>query len=148
MARRRQPNLPAQRDLPGVAQPSGQTRVEQRVVSVTWSAPLPPAEELERYAAIMPDLPSRLVANWENQTNHRIDLEKRVIQGDVRRANWGLILGWIFAMALLAGSVFLISTGHEGIGVTTLLIELAALGGTLVFSDFRRRQERNSKAGR
>jgi hypothetical protein len=96
----------------------------------------------------MPDLPERLVTNWETQTSHRMDLERRVIHGDVRRSNWGLVLGWTFAMALLAASVYLISTGHESIGVTALLSELAVLGGSLIYSDYRRRQQRNNKSGR
>jgi uncharacterized membrane protein len=124
----------------------GCSRVEQRMVATFRSSPLPSAEELQRYKEIMPDLPERLVGNWERQTEHRISLETKVIDGDVSRSKWGLIAGWSFAMALLAASVFLISTGHESIGVTALLIELAALGGSLVYSDYRRRRERNRKA--
>lgn len=89
----------------------------------------------------------RLLVNFEKQTDHRIGLEKRVIDGDVRRADRGLIFGWIFAMALLAASVYLIATGHEGIGVMGLLGELAVLGGSFIYADYRRRQERNRKAG-
>lgn len=110
------------------------------------SGPLPSADELERYQAIMPDLPERLVANWERQTEHRIDLEKRVIKGDIRRADWGLILGWIFALTLLVASVYLIATDHEGIGVTTFLTEMAVLGGAFVYGTIKRRQDRNRKA--
>lgn len=149
MARRGRQTLPSRvNDGYGNAEPLAMRRVEQRMVAqFSWSGPLPPAAELERYKAIMPDLPERLVANWEKQTDHRIELEDRVIGGDIRRANWGLIGGWIFAMTLLAASVYLIATGHEGIGVTGFLGELAVLGGAFLYSDRRRRQERNRKAG-
>jgi hypothetical protein len=92
-------------------------------------------------------MPERLLANFEKQTDHRIGLENRVIDGDIRRADWGLKAAWTFAMALLAASVYLITTGHEGYGVTTLLGELAILGGSFVYTDIRRRRERNQKAG-
>lgn len=124
------------------------TRVEQQILlEQRVSGPLPSADQLERYNAIVPGMAERLLVNFEKQTDHRIGLEKRVIDGDVRRADRGLIFGWIFAMALLAASVYLIATGHEGIGVMGLLGELAVLGGSFIYADYRRRQERNRKAG-
>ncbi len=127
-----------------------QSSTQQRSVVAarfSFSGPLPPASELEKYKAIVPDMPERLLANFEKQTDHRQALERRVIEGDVQRAHWGLVAGWTFAMSLLVASVYLIATGHESVGVMALLGELAALGGSFVYSDYRRRQERNRKAG-
>ena len=132
-------------------QPQGVRRAERQhravLAQLQISGPLPSAAELERYKAIVPDMPERLLANFEKQTDHRIDLEKKVVEGDIRRADLGLKAGWVFAMALLLASVYLIANGHEGIGVTGLLGELAGLGGAFVYADIRRRQERNRKAG-
>lgn len=115
------------------------------VATQTIVGPLPSAAELERYQAIIPDMPERLLANFEKQTDHRIDLENRVIQGDIHRADLGLKAGWTFAVLLLAASVFLISTSHESVGVLGLLTEFAWLGGSFIYTDIRRRQERNRR---
>jgi hypothetical protein len=89
----------------------------------------------------------RLLVQVEHQTEHRIGLENRVIDADIRRGNLGLYAGWSFAMSLLIASVYLISTGHEGIGVTALLSDLGTLGAAFLYGDYRRRQERNKKTG-
>lgn len=121
------------------------TRQQLLAVRQEISGPLPSADELERYAALVPDMPERLLASWERQTEHRIDLERKVIAGDIWRSNWGLRLGWIFAMSLLAAAVYLISTGHESQGVLTLLTTLGGMAGLFVYQDIRRRAERNRK---
>lgn len=125
-----------------------QSYVRQEVLLARLrSGPLPSSDELAAYDVVVPGMAERLLKNLEKQTDHRIDIEKKVIEGDIRRADRGLIAGWTFAMALLGASLYLIANGHESIGVTGLLGELAILGGSLVYSHYQRRQERNRKAG-
>lgn len=120
---------------------------KQQLIAARWevSGPLPSADELERYAALMPDMPERLVANWERQTAHRMTLERTVIEGDEWRSKWGLRLGWVFAISLLAASVYLIVNGFGTQGVLVFLTEMIGLGAALLYTDVRRRQERKQK---
>lgn len=85
------------------------------------------------------------MANWERQTTHRMNLERTVIDGDVWRSNWGLRLAFVFAIALLAASVYLIVNGFGTQGVLVFLTEMVSFGASFLYSDIRRRQERNQK---
>ena len=88
----------------------------------------------------------RLLVKFEQQTDHRMSLETKVIQGDIRRANWGLIAATIFGLSVLVASVVLILNGHEGAGVTTLLGAFLTYGLAFLYGNETRRRERNRKA--
>lgn len=120
------------------------TVIQTQVVT----GPLPSAAELERYRAVVPDMPDRLLAHFEKQSDHRMELEKAVIEGDQLRATLGLLGGFVIAMTVFIGSFVLIALGHESLGVLALLGDFAVVGGAYVYGDWRRRQERNQKANR
>ena len=89
----------------------------------------------------------RLLTKFEQQADHRMALEKHVIHADVTRANWGLVAGIVFGLAVLVASVVLILNGHEGPGLTALLADFLIYGGAFVYGNETRRRERNRKAG-
>ena len=46
------------------------------VTSQTYQGPIPPASEMQKYAAINPELPMRIMAMAEKQSAHRQEIEK------------------------------------------------------------------------
>lgn len=57
---------------------------------VSYSGPLPPANEFQKYDEVLNGAADRLLAMAENQARHRQDLEKAVIYGNQKKSFLGL----------------------------------------------------------
>jgi uncharacterized membrane protein len=78
----------------------------------------------------------------ENQSAHRIELEKIVIIGDSKRADRGLICGLVFGVLVVVLSFILILWGHDSAGTVLGTTDLVALIGTFIYGTRARREER------
>lgn len=56
----------------------------------THFGPIPHPRTLAQYQEIIPDAANRIIKMAERQQNHRMSIEKRVIYGDIVRADIGL----------------------------------------------------------
>ena len=70
-----------------------------------FSGPFPHPEILNKYNAVIPNGAERIMVMAEKQQNHRISLEKFVLENDARRADFGLILGFILALLVVGGGI-------------------------------------------
>ncbi|MDP2096308.1 MAG: DUF2335 domain-containing protein [Hydrogenophaga sp.] len=95
-----------------------------------YQGPLPPPDMMRGYNAEITDGANRLMLLLEKQTNHRIDMENRVVNGKLRLSKVGQALG--FVLALFFGCIALAFGlyGHEilaGTVLTTTIIGLAVV---------------------
>ena len=109
------------------------------------SGPLPHPEVLRQYDALIPNGADRILRLVEKQSEHRMELEKKVVYSDARRADWGVVAG------------ILVASGGMGFGYALLIHGLAvqasvfaggtiaALVGTFVYGTKSRREERIEK---
>lgn len=95
---------------------------------------------------ILPGLAERIVTRWEMQSNHRISLEKAVIEGDNKRANWGLGSATIISLAVLGVSGLLAMNNRESVAAVLAGVDIAALAGVFIYGTNSRKQERIEKA--
>ncbi len=72
-------------------------------------------------------------------------LEKAVIEGDNRRANWGLVSATVISLAVLGVSGVLAMGGHETVAGVLAGVDIAALAGVFVYGTNTRKQERVEK---
>lgn len=98
-----------------------------------FSGPLPHPEILAAYNDAVPDGADRILRMAEEQAEHRQYLEKMVIVADTRRSRLGLILGFVFVMALVAAGTFLIYVGKDTTGLVILLGSGASLAGLFIY---------------
>ena len=49
----------------------------------------------------------------ERQQDHRINMEESLIKGDIKRADLGLIFGFILFLFLFISGFYLIATGNQ-----------------------------------
>ena len=82
----------------------------------------------------------------EQQSTHRMALEKHVVTGDSRRSYLGLILGFIIALTFLGGAIFLIYNGHTVPGLLLGGLDLVSLVSVFVIGTNSRKAERERKA--
>jgi uncharacterized membrane protein len=78
-----------------------------------FSGPLPHPKIMADYKKVLPDAPERIFNMAEKQQNHRIKLEESLIKGDIKRADLGLIFGFILFLLLFMFGFYLIATGND-----------------------------------
>ena len=115
-------------------------------MSATFSGPLPPPEILIQYNDALPNGAERIIALAERQAEHRMTLERRVIEADIKRANWGLVTGFIVALAGLSASVFLVREGNTAAGTILGGLDLVGLVSVFIYGTVSRRNERKQRA--
>lgn len=101
-------------------------------MSEQFSGPLPPPRILAQYKDILPDAPERIFSMAERQGDHRIHLERTVVEQSERRANWGLALGFVLFLILAVGSLYLIAIGMQVSGLLVFVVAVASAVGNLI----------------
>ena len=87
---------------------------------------------------MIPGGAERLLALVERQAAHRQELEQSLLVGELRRAWWGLVAGFIVALSFLAASVGLIASGSRVEGTILGTVDLVALAGVFVYGSVSR----------
>jgi uncharacterized membrane protein len=82
----------------------------------------------------------------ESQHSHRQELEKCVITSNVKAQKLGTILGFIVAMAVVLGGMWLIHEGKSTAGLATTLTALASLVGVFVWSKHEQQKDLQKKS--
>ena len=113
-----------------------------------FAGPLPPPEILARYDVVVPGSAERIINLFVQQANHRMSLETVVIQGDSRRADWGVVAGFALTVMILAISLYLITRGYVWPGISFASLDLVGLIGVFIYGTNSRRRERQNKAER
>ena len=113
--------------------------------SVTFSGPLPPPEILRQFDNVVPGAAERIIKMAENQSSHRMELEKKVIESDVTRSRWGQILGFIIAILGLLVSAVVAIYGSAIAGGIIGVGTLASLVGVFMYGSKTRSKEREVK---
>lgn len=81
----------------------------------------------------------------EDQSFHRKELEKRVIDSDIARSKWGQILGFIIAITGLGVSAVVAVYGNAVAGGIIGVGTLASLVGVFMYGSKTRSEERKGK---
>ncbi len=111
----------------------------------SYQGPIPNPKLLKEFDNVLPGCAERIVSMAEQQSTHRMFLERTVVVSDSRRANQGLWVGGFIALLFLIGSVFLIYNNHDWAGGTLGTASLASLVGVFIYGTERRRSERIEK---
>ena len=114
----------------------GSLQVVTAQTTITRSGPLPPAEELLEYDNVVPGRAERLLKMAENQSAHRIEMERLVITSQQDQSARGQTYGLIIGLAgILVGGI-LSYFGHEAVGgvvagsTVTGLVSVFVIGKT------------------
>ena len=82
----------------------------------------------------------------ESQHEHRLLLEKKVVESNTFSQRVGLILGFVIAMTAIVGGIWLSSSGKSGAGLTSIIAALAALVGVFIYGKIQQGKELTEKA--
>jgi uncharacterized membrane protein len=118
---------------------------EFSIMAAFRKGPFPPPEEMQKYEILYPGATKLLFDNFISQTNHRIELEKTVIQGDNKRADKAQRNSFIIAMSFLALAGFLFIRGKDVYAISAVIAAIAPIVMAFITSSISRKKEKETK---
>ena len=101
-------------------------------IFASYSGPLPPAGELQRYDEVLPGLAEKIVAAWLEESDHRRAIDRTDQQSFYKLAFRGQWMAAVLAAGIFSGSVHLVLNGHDLAGLAMVLAEIAALSWAFI----------------
>ena len=75
---------------------SEQRPVSQEIRGAFFGGPIPPPDILAGYDQVVPGAADRIITMAETQSRHRQEIEKSIINSDIRNSKLGLWLGFFY----------------------------------------------------
>ena len=109
---------------------------------VMASGELPPADTVEAYEKVLKGAANRILAMLERQAEHRMEMERTLVESAARSERLGQILGVVIVLVVFLIASRLIWTGHEVSGTVLAVCDLGVLA-----SVYWRRDSSSSRPG-
>lgn len=124
---------------------SNYKRFEIREQRLNFQGPLPHPNDLAAYNEIVPGSAKTIINMALSQSEHRQNLEKSVINSDIKNSKLGLIFGLIIGLTGMGSAVYCASIGQPTVGSILGGGTLAMLVSTFVYGSKSRKKERERK---
>lgn len=101
-------------------------------VSEFHSGPLPSPRTLHGYKLVNSTFPDRIMKMTEEQSAHRQKNESRMVMNGTRNEFLGMLLAFIIVMTAIIGGIFLIYTGKDLSGLTSIIIGIVSAASVFI----------------
>lgn len=108
---------------------------------INYSGPIPHPDLLLGYEKVIPGSADRILIMAEKQSNHRIEIEKYVIENQQKQSRLGQIFAFILAIIGLSIGTILAILGREL--VASIIFGTTILGLVAVFISGKQYQRKN-----
>jgi uncharacterized membrane protein len=115
-------------------------------INLSGSLLLPSPELLKKYNSVMPGLADRLVTQAEQQTNHRIYMERRKLNSNILKSLIGLSFGFFIGILGVGGGMYLTFMGFNVIGIIFSSATLVSLVMAFIYGSQSKRYNYNLTA--
>lgn len=110
-----------------------------------YAGPLPHPNILEKFEQILPGAADRILKQAEAQTEHRIEIEKKVVSADIIKSYLGLVFGFILGLSGIGSGVYLATLGFNVFGPLLSGGSLITLVAVFIYGTRSRKQEREKR---
>jgi uncharacterized membrane protein len=114
----------------------------------TFVGPLPHPDVLKKFEDIVPGAAKQIIEQANKQTDHRINIEKQVIQSDIRKSYLGLVFGFILGLVGIGGGIYATTLGHNVFGPLLSGGTLVSLVYAFIYGTKSRKEERSERMKR
>lgn len=97
-----------------------------------WSGPLPPAEEIQKFAELVPDAPERIFKQWEIESKHRRDCENKALRASIRDSHLNRISAMIYIVGAFVLSGFALWLNLPWVGGIISGVTIASVVGAFL----------------
>ena len=77
----------------------------------------------------------------ENQADHRMTIEKSLVQADIRRSDFGLLYGFVLSLVVTGSGVWITLQDKSVVGFITMLAPLASIVALFVYNRQTQRKD-------
>lgn len=109
----------------------------------SFQGPIPPPEDLKGYEEVLPGASHRIITMAEENSKHRREMEKAIIEGNLNLSKRGQWIGLFLAVFFAGISLVLAFHGYETLG--GILISSTLLGALVIFVLNERPWEKQEK---
>ena len=106
------------------------------------SGPLPSPETFRADELAHPGTAERILQRFEKQSDHRMTMERKVIESNTFSQKAGVNWAGILAFVAIVGGIFLAFEGKSFTGLTMFIGAIASLVGTNLYSRHAQTEER------
>jgi len=96
---------------------------------------LPSAETVGAYEQVLPGAADRIIAMLEQQSVHRMEMERRNLERIARTERIQQVLGLVVVLVVFGVGTALILNDHEGPGTLLAVVDLLLLAAVFVRRD-------------
>ncbi len=119
--------------------------VRQVILQELYQGPMPHPDMLRKYEDLYPGAAKLLFDQFKTQSDHRIELEKKVIDGNIRSGRLGQWMGYSICMTALIGGGALSCFGIKLEGIIIAVAGLVALVTVFMTGKFAGQRELKAK---
>ncbi|MEI6533555.1 MAG: DUF2335 domain-containing protein [Candidatus Roizmanbacteria bacterium] len=83
------------------------------IESTYFAGPLPHPYILKKYEEILPGCADRIIKMAEDQSKHRMGLEKEVVGSNIMNEKIGMFVGFVMSIIVIATSTYLVSVNKS-----------------------------------
>lgn len=116
-----------------------QLKVQQLEIS---SGPIPSPQILQQYNNIVPDAAERIIRMAEKQSDHRIDLESKVVSSNIVKSYVGMVLATIIAVYGLYIAKEISINGNPWAAAIIAALDLGGLVSVAIYNVLSQKKER------
>lgn len=122
----------------GIQTPKGSSVIQTGSLEY-WYGPMPSPEILKKYNEIYPGIVKLICDKYDEQSKHRISLENKVVDSNIRNESRGQWMAFIIFMVGILGGLSLLYTGKNIEGYWTFFSSFALI---VIQTLFRKKQTR------
>ena len=101
--------------------------------TIVSSGPLPDPHTLANYDTTVPGAAERIITMAENQTAHRLETEKKLVDANIRDSLLGIIFAFLLGISTVIGGVLVALYSHAGAGTLLSGIGITGLAGIFIY---------------
>lgn len=114
-------------------------------VNRVWNGPIPPPDILAGYNDIIPGGAERILRMAEKQSDHRIEIEKTVIDRELNQSGRGQNYAALIVILVLIASFVLIYTDHDLAGGVLGAVDLVAVASVFIIGKYAQKRDLSKK---
>ncbi len=127
---------------PQVRNPAPQVKLQQLEIT---TGPIPSPAVLQQYNQVIPNAAERIIQMAEKQSDHRIDLERKVIDSNIAKSYLGMILAAIIAIYGLYIAKEIAVNGNPWAAGIIAALDLGGLISVAIYNGLMQKKQRENR---
>lgn len=121
--------------------PEDKRSMAERVIigiaeSKVYQGPIPPPEDFREYEAVLPGASKEILGMAKSQQGHRIEMEKRIVDHEIKSEDRGQLFGFILGVLCIVGALIASYTGNYRLSYFLATTTLLGAIGVFVLRKF------------